>query len=737
VILTTDATAEGELVASALRARGFSVRAAALASLEARVAAEGPAIVLVDLDERGAVDVAARLSSRRAVGGVSLLGLGDADAVAEAQARGVARRFERPVDIDALLADLALVAEPDRDLALGTTHGPPSLPAPRAPTSRPPDGDLDARSSDVPARELCETSSLLPVAGEASAIAQPLLVELSPELEGLLAAAEERVLADLAAPKGAGDGELVPAAGILRGPLSERGEWGPAELTSAGRGLARPLDGPSSPFVEDDADVVLPPELLAGLDEPLDPADDDALGTGSGPLRARERSHATASPSQAGQGGSVEIHTHTGGPIEGLDAAPAEPPPPASSSLDGPPPPRARRTSSAPPAAVTPRSAATPPFRPRTLPPERPLTVDVVVPNASQPPSPHEAAIAKVLGDGGVVTALARAIMARASGALALGAPGGGERRAVLHDGDFVTAASTLPDETLLAFLAARGDLERDAAARLEGKIPPFGRHAGAALIAHGYLGQGDLWPVLRAHAEWILGRALLEPRSTCALEAEPPGRLRAEPRVFGGATGAEVFVELVRRVLPGYAALARLGGPEARVAEGPHAALLAECALAPDEDDLVLAAIGFPLGHVVLPAEPELASLFYALGALGVVEVAAPRAAAPRGEGRAADPLDEEALRARVRARLALVEEGDYFALLGLPRGATSYEVRRAYVDLRRAFEPARVLTAATADLHDDLKLILEVLDEAYEILREAGRRERYRKAIEAGPPA
>jgi hypothetical protein len=38
--------------------------------------------------------------------------------------------------------------------------------------------------------------------------------------------------------------------------------------------------------------------------------------------------------------------------------------------------------------------------------------------------------------------------------------------------------------------------------------------------------------------------------------------------------------------------------------------------------------------------------------------------------------------------------------------------------------------------DLLDDVRLVIEVLDEAYEILREPHRRERYRRAIEAGPP-
>ncbi len=76
-----------------------------------------------------------------------------------------------------------------------------------------------------------------------------------------------------------------------------------------------------------------------------------------------------------------------------------------------------------------------------------------------------------------------------------------------------------------------------------------------------------------------------------------------------------------------------------------------------------------------------------------------------------------------------------DYFALLGLSRGATGYDVRRAYLELRRELEPSRLLTAANADLKDDVDLIVDVSDEAYEILRDNARRERYRRALEATP--
>jgi hypothetical protein len=348
-----------------------------------------------------------------------------------------------------------------------------------------------------------------------------------------------------------------------------------------------------------------------------------------------------------------------------------------------------------------------------------------------------------VLGETDAPLLLARAIASRVTGALCVES-GEGVRRAVLREGDLITAASGVDSESLLAFLGGRGDLPRERIQQLAGKLPPFGRHAGAALVAHGDLRQDQLWPVLRAHAEWILGKAILVRGGTAHIEADPPGRLRNEPSVFGGSTGAEVMVEVVRRVIAPDDAVGRLGGTSSRITEGERSALLSECALDANERDLVARTRGSTLGEMLQSApNPDFASVVYAVSLLGIVDVVrgvSPglRAAAggPTGRNDLAEEaeieaLDEDAIRARVRARLELVNEGDYFAVLGVDHDATGYEVRRAFLDLRRAFEPSRLLTPRIADLVDDVRKITSILEEAYEILSDNARRERYRRAI------
>jgi hypothetical protein len=509
-----------------------------------------------------------------------------------------------------------------------------------------------------------------------------------------------------------GSGPLRKLAGIAP-PVSSELQQLLAEAEQ--RVSVPPPSEATAPTPAEEIEAVLPAELLASLDEALDEDEDDdepapaprhAVASGGG---GRERTDGGgtrttgAGASTTGSGATPAATATRASPKENLtpavhDAAP--------------------HTQAGSPGSTSSAAEATP-------------ARDAVEDDAVH-------AFPPVLDAGDAERSIARAIALRTTACLCF-ASEGIERRVVFRDGDIVTAASTGPDETLLAFLGARGDLPRETVRRLASKFPPFGRHGGAALVAKGYLRQDQMWPTLRAHAEWVVTRALQTGRGVLALEAEAPGRLGAEPNVFGGSSGAEVFVDLIRRTVPLDEAVSRLGGVGCRLLAGPTASLLDETALAAGDLAAMREAAGRTLRDVLDRApEGDLATVVLALADLGVFEVVEAPAAgdqADRGSSPDIEALDTEAVKERVRARVQVVDDGDYFAVLGVSRDATGYEIRRAYLELRRSFDPSRIFTPETASLAADVRKITAVLDEAYEILKDAARRERYRRAIEASP--
>jgi DNA-binding NarL/FixJ family response regulator len=357
----------------------------------------------------------------------------------------------------------------------------------------------------------------------------------------------------------------------------------------------------------------------------------------------------------------------------------------------------------------------------------------------------------------GAVSAVGHAVQSRLSGALAFETDQG-VRRALLKDGDFVIVVSGNDAESLVSYLASTGELDPEEAAQLAHRLPPFGRHTATALIARGKLKQEQLWSALRAHAQWLLGYALSEPHSTLQVEHEVPERLASEPTVFGGATGAEVLIEVVRRVISPARATELLGGKQVVIDLNPDNALLNECALTSGEYEALNEALGLNLAEAVRRSTlPDLATLLFALHVLGVLKATRlpetdsnytelPRVPSPRlpfqlgptvpQRSLVTQPIQdpaqrEKAQRARIAARKALVDQGDYFAVLGVSPAATPHDIQRAYESLRHEFEPSRAITAHTVDLADDVSTIVEVLDEAYAILKDTPRREAYRRAI------
>ena len=672
------------------------------------------------------------------------------------------RRYPRPLDIQAIADEL-----------FGTLQQP--RPSARAPQSA---GDLGhgslERRSNRPAR-LSSPGTPGPDSGEPSGppsaelapdelpagsqrLGAPALEHsvMSPELETLLEEAERRVQAQVAIqhepaasapPNGANVRLTEDVWDALGEPLDDdpdnaggdpASDEAPAPPSPLGPDLGS--RSPSAP-----ADSTVPPELWR------DPVDED---TGSHvPLAESEQTSGSQSPITAAGHAAIPptlgptrdvALREDGAEARGRDSQLTQPPGPPSPPSTSPPLVRGRvEERRALPSPTPPRISEVPDAiesqLPGTLGPDALEAAQRAAPESPRPSSPLE--LPGALVRGAPASVIGRAVRQRFTGCLAFEVDQG-LRRIVFKDGDVVISVSAVHGESLVAFLAQRGDLSPDTAAQIEHRIPTFGRHAGAALIARGLLEQSELWPVLRAHAEWVLAQLLLIERGSVQLEEPVPERLAAEPAVFGGATGAEVLVEVIQRVVPPLQALALLGNTALVFKPGPAIVLLAECALSPRLLTLVQRAEQVELEPLLREAvdEPMLPCVLYSLSVLAILEPAPPAQQRPprsarTGPSRVPDAIDDDALRAKVQARRALVDDGDYFAVLGLPRAATGYDIRRSYVELRRQFDPRQVLRVGTLDLREDLDTILEVLDEAYEILRDQQRRERYRRAIESTP--
>jgi hypothetical protein len=776
-VFVSDPSAEAERVSQALRAAGYVVVDVPQSMLVARVAVQRPKVILVDADTEGALDAVARVRELPDAEAMDVVFLARAGGMFRGLADALAHEgsgfFARPVDVQQLVEKVDALTGGARGTVQRRTTPPPSIPSS---SSRPPAASLPpasmrlaegmrppSRNTPRPPASVSFMAPPMDVGPASMRRVTSVQAPLSNELEVLLQEAEQRiggqmshesllpspeeeieavlpaeVLASLDDPledededdrDGAGMPALSRGSTTGAGRATTGGGTGAGTGTGAGVAPVDPTEPPASPSLR-------PGDRRAGAADRFAVRGDASFAIqDAGPIVASKTNpgthhgatnagtqHGVQTTGSRGMGTSESVRRDDLVSASYADRGERRTPAP---SFDAPGAAGVQGFAGVPPASYAPR-IATAPAPPPMAPPAR-----------SQPPT--------VLGPGDAARALGTAIATRATGVLTFESPEG-MRRAVLREGDLVTAASSIDAENLLAFLAARGELPRDRVEQLAGRLPPFGRHAGAALVAHGYLRQDQLWSVLRAHAEWLLGRAIALESGSAILEPDAPGRLKGEPSVFGGSTGAEVLVEVVRRVVSPEDALLRLGGATSRLTDGPSGALLSECALVASELEWMQTARGRALGESLpASAEQDITSVVYALSLLGVVDVV--RAAfAPRitrggaplsAQPPAVDVLDEEAIRARVRARMQLVDEGDYFAVLGVPRDATGYEVKRAFLELRRVFEPSRILTPRLSDLEGDVRKIADVLDEAYEILRDSARRERYRRAIELAPRA
>ena len=298
------------------------------------------------------------------------------------------------------------------------------------------------------------------------------------------------------------------------------------------------------------------------------------------------------------------------------------------------------------------------------------------------------------------------------------------EKVVYFDQGRPVFAASNEPGDRMGELLVREGKITAAQYERCQAHATTSGRRMGEILVDFGYLKRRELLPAVRRHVEdiiyslfgWDHGHYRVHVDTSPSAERI---RLSRHP--------ASLILEGVRRKLD-RTALERLVGPPSTVVEVPDRERLGGIVNLGDlaaEERAALAAFDgqADLAHVARTANIDVADVLPLAWGLSVLGLATSRRVEADAGDEATALVGETDLaidRERVRARWELVGEADYFALLGVRRDATAFEIRRAYQSARRDFAADCFPSDLRRELARELDDIASVLDEAFRVLRD-----------------
>ncbi|HVJ93815.1 MAG TPA: hypothetical protein VM580_28695 [Labilithrix sp.] len=257
-VFVTDGSADGARIADALRMAGYLVVDVPLAMLVTRAQAERPNVVLVDADAASALEEAGRLRRVPGAGAIDFVyfgsGAGPIKSVEDAMSNEGSAFFPRPVDAGALLRRLeALTGGPVPRAEVKRT--PPPSPSREALSDRPSSPSLPSPGLRTPGPPLpMSVSSLADLVDPPFPIAT--FATVSNELQQLLAEAELRAGA-------------IPDPDVL-------------------------------PTPEEEIEAVLPADVLASLDEPIEGDEDEEHDSRGGTGPGHDREGGTGRPTTVG-----------------------------------------------------------------------------------------------------------------------------------------------------------------------------------------------------------------------------------------------------------------------------------------------------------------------------------------------------------------------------------------------------------------------------------------------------
>ena len=298
------------------------------------------------------------------------------------------------------------------------------------------------------------------------------------------------------------------------------------------------------------------------------------------------------------------------------------------------------------------------------------------------------------------------------------------EKVVYFDQGRPVFASSNATIDRMGELLVREGKITAAQYERCQTHVAESGRRMGEILVDFGYLKRRELLPAVRRHVEDIIyslfgwGSGVYH----VTVDAVP-----SVERIRLSRHPASLILEGIRRKLD-RTSLEKLVGSATTVIElGDRERLggivnlgdLAteeRAALAAFDGQGDLTAVARTAGIDVADVLP----LAWGLCVLGLATARRTETEVPDESGALVGETDLAIDRERVRARWQLVTEADYFALLGVRRDATGFEIRRAYQGARRDFAADCFPTDLRRELAQELEDIAHVLDEAFRVLRD-----------------
>ncbi len=314
------------------------------------------------------------------------------------------------------------------------------------------------------------------------------------------------------------------------------------------------------------------------------------------------------------------------------------------------------------------------------------------------------------------------------------------ERKIFMEEGEPTMATSSAREDRLIELLHREGRLNERQYEQAAMTIGASGRRAGVVLVEKGLIASRELFPLVRHHYETIIFDSFAWSEGSWRFAQ---GKHRSSERVLLDLPMASIIVEGLRSRAP-FSEIQKIVARDARPKNtGGGICPLEETGLSDRELEPLEWLDGTrgvdELAERFSVVADDLCALIAGLAVLGWVHVTGGDKERPAKDAQGGESLWTDVDRrqesriemARVVDKLAQVAQGNYFAIMQVPPEASGHEIRKAYRRLRGLFAIERFVTSELSDLQPKVKEIRFVLDEAYEILRNASLREAYRATM------